>query len=253
MREWSLKSIVLFVALCSLQLMADSGLKNSCSFNDNRTIEKSERLCGIKYIKQHLDIDLSTLSKNAQNEVVSIALEFEQRNKRILTKDNFSYWQDIIKAVDIKSKATGDIRELQDWQEAINHAVASAWIAHSPRGTEGNVYRYFRDKIKFIEKWVNWDLLELVLKWEQEFRTNIKNWKDWFFYTFLNNLTWTNIRVWTTKRLKKYSPNFYAELSSILLKNKSNLAFSKEFYSIIKHEERAKMLKKVADKLRKSL
>jgi len=57
------------------------------------------------------------------------------------------------------------------------------------------------------------------------------------FYKFLNYLTKTKIRVFVTKALKRFSPNFYQQLSNLLLTKKSNLVFSKEFYDIVRNEE----------------
>jgi len=197
--------------------------------------------------------DISKLSPKAQDEFIAIYKEFKKNNPWVMLGKSNPYWGNIFKAVDIKSKQTGDITELQAWQEAINHAVASHWINHWLRWAEAKVYRYFKSKIELLEKVSNPELKQLILKWENEFLSNW--WNSDKFYYFVNRLTGNKIRVFITKRLKKYSPNFYQELSNLLLENESNLIFSKEFYSIIKWEERLKKweerLKKWEERLKK--
>ena len=60
------------------------------------------------------------------------------------------------------------------------------------------------------------------------------------FYKFLNYLTKTKIKVFVTKALKRFSPDFYQQLSNLLLTKKSKLVFSREFYDIVKTEEEVK-------------
>jgi len=62
------------------------------------------------------------------------------------------------------------------------------------------------------------------------------------FYKFLNYLTKTKIRVFVTKALKRFSPNFYQQLSNLVLAKKSKLVFSREFYDIVRNEEEVRRL-----------
>jgi len=192
----------------------------------------------IAQIKQETFQDISELSPKAQDEFIAIYNEFQKNNPWVMLGKSNPYWGNILKAVEIKNEITWDISELKKWQEAIEKSVSQAWIAHGLRWPESKIYRYFKYKIWFLEKVNNPELKELVLKWEKEF---IKNgWKSYKFYYFVNRLTGEKIRVFITKSLKKKSPDFYQELSNLLLNKKSNLVFSNEFYSIIRNEEKVR-------------
>jgi hypothetical protein len=189
----------------------------------------------------------------------------------MLGKSN-PYWGNILKAVEIKNEITWDISELKKWQEAINHAVVTHWIAHGLRGAESKVYRYFKSKIAFLWKIDN-NFKQIVLDWEKEF---IEHWRDWSqFYWTLLKFTWSKKILWLRVRtIKNKSPNFYIKLTQKVLKDIEHDLFTKDFYDIIKseeeirkneaearkneaearrHKERAKMLEKVTNALRNSL
>jgi len=126
--------------------------------------------------------DISKLSPKAQEEFIAIYKEFQRNNTWVMLGKSNPYWGNILKAVKIKNEITWDLGELKKWQEAINHAVVTHWIAHGLRGAESNVYRYFKYKIWFLEKVNNPELKELVLNWEKEYAKNAKKWKDAMFY-----------------------------------------------------------------------
>ncbi len=204
--------------------------------------------------------DISKLSPKAQEEFIAIYNEFQKNNPwKMFWKSN-PYWGAIKEAVEIKNEVTWNLQELEQWKKAIEKAVWQSWIAHNPRWVEWNVYNYFKYKLWFLERVEDNQLLDLVLKWEQEYTRNVRKWKDAMFYKFLNYLTKIKIRIFMTKALEKYSPNFYKELSNLLLTKKSKLVFSQEFYDIIKNEEKArkneekaKLLEEITNQLKKAL
>ncbi len=207
-------------------------------YADNWPVTKEQLI--LSKISAETFQDISKLSPKAQDEFIAIYNEFQKNNPWVMLGKSNPYWGAIFEAVKIKNGVSWDLWELKKWKQAIEEAVAQAWINHWLRWAEAKVERYFKSKIAFLWK-IDDTFKQEVLEGEKEFLDSWRKNTSWYYW-ILSKFT-TRKPIWLRIRnMKKIVPNFYTKLSKEVLKDTEHKVFTKDLYVIMKLDSENKKL-----------